>query len=80
MTGSDEQAGAAEAWVSFTATLADRENQTIVTAIRINKARFLANLFSLLAMLDSPFAVDVINSRLRNKTVIQLWDVAKLIT
>ena len=72
MTGSDEQAFAAEALVSFTATLADRENQTIVTATRINKARFLANLCSLLVISGSPLTVDVVSNRLRNKAIIQL--------
>jgi hypothetical protein len=54
MTGSDEQAFAVEALVSLTATLALRENQTIVTTTRINKARFLANLFGLLVILAPP--------------------------
>jgi hypothetical protein len=65
MTGSDEQA-AAEALVSLTATPAHRENQIIVTATMINKYRLLANRFSLLAMLGSPLAVDVVSNRLRN--------------
>ncbi len=80
MTGSDEQAFAAEASVSFTATPAHRENQTIVTATRINKARLLTNRFSLLAMLDSPFSGDVVSDRLRNKLITRIRDIAKQLT
>lgn len=66
MTGIDEQA-AAEAFVSLTGTLAHRENQTIATATMINKARFLASRFSLLAIVGFSSCVgDAVSNVLRN--------------